>query len=270
MDEEEKTPLDDGSLSLLDGLKKGSLNFCSGWWWAVVLRYMSAGNSIYKFVKKREIKILDVGGSAGNFIHFFTSYFQTPSRKKIEKYTNIELEQSAVEKFKERFSDDKFKNYEVLQKDLTNQDFMFETKYDAIVCMEVLEHLGKEAANKMLKVLYNNLDDEGIIIVSCPNPRKDEGQEFVWPEHHLYEFTYKEMDDMLKANNFENVNVLGWLGKARYMKPKFTETQEFLYNKFNAALNSGAATALLAILFPELAVGYMFICKKSKGLGALL
>jgi 2-polyprenyl-3-methyl-5-hydroxy-6-metoxy-1,4-benzoquinol methylase len=40
-------------------------------------------------------------------------------------------------------------------------------KYDAVICSEVLEHLNHP--EKLLKVLYQSLSDEGILIVTVPN-----------------------------------------------------------------------------------------------------
>lgn len=42
-------------------------------------------------------------------------------------------------------------------------------KYDAVICSEVLEHLNEPG--KLLKVLYESLNDSGVLIVTVPNGR---------------------------------------------------------------------------------------------------
>jgi 2-polyprenyl-3-methyl-5-hydroxy-6-metoxy-1,4-benzoquinol methylase len=258
----EKITLDDSSLDALNKLKGGIPNFYSSWETSIIFRYLIATNSIYKYIKKINIRILDVGGSVGNFINFFTRFYQTPARKKIDKYTNVELDDNFIKVFNKKFDDEKFKNYEIIKKDLTNIDVKFDNKYDVIICMEILEHLGKESAKQMLKVLYNNLNDNGIIVISSPNPKKENGQNFIWPENHIYEFTLDEMKNLLYENNLCILNIFGWCGKANNMKKKFNDIQDFLYNKFNKAFGSGMSTSLIATLYPELAECYIFICKK--------
>ncbi|MEP7232692.1 MAG: methyltransferase domain-containing protein [Ginsengibacter sp.] len=42
-----------------------------------------------------------------------------------------------------------------------------EIKYDAVICSEVLEHLGEPS--NLLKYIYKSMKDEGILIVTVPN-----------------------------------------------------------------------------------------------------
>ena len=42
-----------------------------------------------------------------------------------------------------------------------------ETKYDAVICSEVLEHLNEPSS--LLKYIYKSMKDEGILIVTVPN-----------------------------------------------------------------------------------------------------
>jgi 2-polyprenyl-3-methyl-5-hydroxy-6-metoxy-1,4-benzoquinol methylase len=77
----------------------------------------------------------------------------------------IDISEKAIEKAKQlnKFAHVKF--------DVLSAEHLISEgkKYNAIICSEVLEHLSEPG--DLLKVLYNSISDDGIVIVTVPNGR---------------------------------------------------------------------------------------------------
>jgi hypothetical protein len=128
---------------------------------------------------------------------------------------------------------------------------------------EIIEHIGEDAFKNRLKEAVKLLEKNGIIIISSPNPKKEEGIDFVWPEDHLKEYSLNEIKKIVSEHDLQCYNTIGWYGKAKYMKKKFSKRQEKEYDRLKI-ISSGFAAAILAIMYPELAECYVLFCKKKE------
>lgn len=67
-------------------------------------------------------------------------------------------------------------------------------KYDVIVSLENLEHLDKESTKDFLNLINNNLNDNGLVILSTPQgDGKPHGK-------HKLEYTKKQLVDLFEKN----------------------------------------------------------------------
>jgi 2-polyprenyl-3-methyl-5-hydroxy-6-metoxy-1,4-benzoquinol methylase len=76
-------------------------------------------------------------------------------------------------------------------------------KADAIVAMEVLEHIPMNKASTFMKNIYNNLKSDGIAILSSPNPDKNKGEQWAWKDSessHHYEWEFEEFREFAQED----------------------------------------------------------------------
>lgn len=87
----------------------------------------------------------------------------------------------------------------------------FHRKFDVILGMELIEHLSFELGEKYLEQCMNNLNENGIIILSSyfPETRKQAEISETENEFHLHIFTKQEIKNLCKKIGFSNVHFLG-------------------------------------------------------------
>lgn len=259
---------DDSNEALFTTKTLGKVNFASGWDMANIFRYGVAANELYSLRYpeiERSLNVLDLGCSLATFYSFWISSFALPGRPRIN-YHGLEVRENIVKKANALYEDSKngTKSIKIEQFDAMTQRFtqFKDTKYEMILLQEVLEHIGIPAVKNILKDAKEILTDDGCIVVSTPNPRKHEGQEFTWPENHLYEFTLEEMLKELDEAGLRPYQVTGWLAKAVPSKQRFTPEQREIYDRLKT-ISTGFATACMATIYPNLAMCYtMLVCKK--------
>ena len=94
----------------------------------------------------------------------------------------------------------------------------FPAKADIVICLEVLEHIAKSKVSYLLNNVRNSLSDQGIAIISSPNPKKK--GEFVWKDSsdsHHYEYTFKEAKALFKKD-FKIIDHTGVLPDRNYFR----------------------------------------------------
>jgi len=262
---EGKNTFDDSVEFIFKSDMLGNMKFSNGWMMAFATRYTNTCNRIGKIKRdgiEDTIKILDLGCGEKTFYTFWCKNFESPGRPRLD-YVGLEFRQDVVDRANASNTKSKVNSSEVLQFNLVKQSLKeanrFE-KYDVILMQEILEHIPAETVKKIIAEAHELLTDRGFIVASSPNPRKEEGQEFVWPENHVQEFSLDEMKEMLEPY-FEIERVNGWLGKAQKFKKNLTESQREEYNAYNN-ISSGFAGSLIAYRYPEHAVCYTIIGSK--------
>jgi len=263
-----KDTFDDSSEAFFKEGVLGKLQISNGWHTAFLLRYTTACNEILNIKRNNiedAIRVLDVGCGEKTFYTFWFNSFASPARPRLD-YVGLEYRQNVVDKANEGREEKKSVNkYEVLQYDLNTQslhNIRRHEKYDVILLQEILEHVPAETSLKLIKEAAELVTDRGFIIISSPNPKKDEGQEFVWPENHIQEFSFQEMSDLIAESGLNIRRTNGWLGKARYFKKHLSAEDTILYNRLKQ-VSTGFASAIMGFLDPEIAECYIFICDKS-------
>lgn len=83
--------------------------------------------------------------------------------------------------------------------------------FDAIVMMEVIEHIGKDKVKPLLNKIHNEwINDEGTLIITTPTPPyNSKYEDKVWPTDHEYEFSLKEVRTLIN-DKFKIVNEVSW------------------------------------------------------------
>jgi len=271
---------DDSNEALFTKATLGKVNFSSGWDMANIFRYATACNELYglRYPEiERALNVLDLGCSIATFYTFWMSSFSSPGRPRVN-YVGLEVRPEIVKKanaiYAEANSDKKQVNVYLMdameERLLDWHNKMFQSdptakqmKYEMILLQEVLEHIGIPCVKSVLKDSKEMLTDDGVIVISTPNPKKHEGQQFTWPENHLYEFTLPEMLAEVEEAGLRPYQITGWLGKAVPMKHKFTPEQRKMYDRMKT-ISTGFATAVLANMYPHLAQCYTIMCCKKE------
>jgi 2-polyprenyl-3-methyl-5-hydroxy-6-metoxy-1,4-benzoquinol methylase len=253
---------DDSAEATFNELQK--FCFLSTWDLSNVIRYLHTANTVMEHAdsnSKKQINVVDIGCSSGTFLGFWYNNCQRAGKTKLN-YLGLEVaEQRYLEAHERWGSHDnlKFKNVDVISNPL--HQHTAENSVDALLVMEVIEHIGQDNARDLLEDSFKCLAPGGILCISSPNPKKDRGQQFVWIDNHVYEFSLAEMRNELQSAGFEIVNETGWLCDLPHLKPTFNEEQLKLFNSLKG-LGTGIAGSILSYLMPEEAKHYTIIARK--------
>ena len=251
---------DDSAASVFADL--GKVQYLSGWQQSNILRYVTVANALidHRVKNSKDQVVVDIGCSEGSFLKFWYANMQQPGKQKLI-YTGIEVLESSLEKAKARFG--KKENVSFIQADMMKSRLkkLHPNSADAVLLLEVIEHVGLKSARDLLKDAHSILNKDGIVCVSSPNPQKHLGQQFVWVDNHLYEFSLEEMKSELRDAGFEVVSVSGWYADLPTLKREFTDSQKVIYEQFKL-LGPQMATSLMAHLMPEFAKHYTIVAKK--------
>jgi len=139
--------------------------------------------------------------------------------------------------------------------------------YDAVVFMEVVEHLEK----CFIKTLFKNISDwlkpEGMLLFTTPTPPY-EGmyEDRVWPTDHKFECTFSEIYDIINKE-FKIIKKIGWsLEEREYNELLESDaTLSMIYSKLRGAFPESYVRAIIACLSPVQANRQIFfVCKKRR------
>ncbi|MFH1613259.1 MAG: uracil-DNA glycosylase family protein, partial [bacterium] len=155
--------------------KKGAnyFSFHSGSNLSTAFRYNFACYAVSKQLKnigsvKEYIKVLDLGCGICNFISFWGNRFCAQFKPRLH-YIGLEYDKKRVEyvanNFPSWFEKERRTRVEMHQFDLINKSLfdLNENKFDSIIAMEVLEHIGKEAAERVICEINKLLNKNGIL-----------------------------------------------------------------------------------------------------------
>ena len=139
--------------------------------------------------------------------------------------------------------------------------------FDAIVFMEVVEHLEKDIVPTMLSKIASWLAPEGLLLFTTPTPPK-EGlyEDRVWPQDHNFEFAYHEIYNLINRQ-FKIVKEIGWsLEEREYNKLLESEPQlSIIASKLRGAFPESYVRATIACLSSiKLNRQVFFVCRKRR------
>ena len=175
-------------------------------------------------------------------------------------------------KFYKVDGDEKYKsNPEIAVIDITNhtcEKFAFyHGPFDAIVFMEVVEHLGVSDIYTIFKKISSWLKPEGLLLFTTPTPPY-EGmyEDRVWPTDHNFECTFSEIYGIINKE-FKIIKEIGWsLEEREYNKLLESDaTLSMIYSKLRGAFPESYVRAIIACLSPVQANRQIFfVCKKRR------
>lgn len=150
---------------------------------------------------KESISILDIGSGKGGTLYHIASIFERMSVN-VENSIGITLEKDI---FKEEY-----KNF-IYQFDIENDDsfndFLNEykdTKFNFIIMSHVLEHFINPS--KVIQNVKKMLAPDGVLYIEVPSLYNAEYRvKSVWTSEHLSYFTATSLFNLLRQNNFYNI-----------------------------------------------------------------
>lgn len=139
--------------------------------------------------------------------------------------------------------------------------------FDAVVFMEVVEHLHEIDVPFMFEKIADWLNPEGMLLFTTPTPPYERMfEDRVWPTDHHFEFTFSEIYDIINKN-FKINKEIGWsLEEREYNKLlESSGTLSMIYSKLKGAFPESYIKAIIACLSPVQANRQIFlVCKKRR------
>ena len=82
------------------------------------------------------------------------------------------------------------------------------TSFDTIIMRDILEHFDKDEAYKLITLLYNNLRDNGIVILQVPNGQSPFVGKILFGDFtHHSAFTESNIYQLFSSTGFSVINV---------------------------------------------------------------
>lgn len=142
-----------------------------------------------------------------------------------------------------------------------------EGRFDAIIFMEVIEHLNKDKIPEIIDGIYDWLKPEGMLLFTTPTPPCGGCYEDrVWPLDHDFEFSYWEVYSLLNRN-FKIVKEIGWSLEEREYNHILERDPQIsrIYSKLKGAFPESYIRAFIACLVPvDENRQVFFVCKKRR------
>jgi len=153
---------------------------------------------VANLLKDKAGKLLDVGCFKGKLGLYLNPKFE---------YFGIDIDSKALGAAKENLPNSKFATC-----DLNKNNLPFNTKFNFIVALDVLEHTHDPA--KVLSEMKENLASDGVLLIALPNDyhllnrlrfllNRPISPEPFWAYTHLHIFTMKQAEEFLMQNKLE-------------------------------------------------------------------
>ena len=139
--------------------------------------------------------------------------------------------------------------------------------FDCVVFMEVIEHLSREDGRYMIRLIYNILKSEGLMLFTTPIPPcYGKYEDRVWPLDHELEYDYNEICDLINPY-FKIVKEIGWSMEEREFNKvlEYDKDLSSVYFKLRGAFPESyirATIACLSSVYDNRQV--FFACKKRR------
>lgn len=147
-------------------------------------------------------------------------------------------------------------------------DFCIEKgPFNAVVFMEVAEHLLRKHVGITISKISALLEKEGIMIFTTPTPPYEARYEDrVWPTDHELEFTFSDIYDIINTE-FKIIKGIGWsLEEREYNELLESDANlSMMCSKLRGAFPESYVRAIIACLSPIQANRQIFlVCKKRR------
>ena len=140
-------------------------------------------------------------------------------------------------------------------------------RYDAVIFMEVIEHLSREDAVVTVGRIYDWLKPEGLLLFTTPTPPwNGYFEDRVWPKDHDSEFTHCEAYNIINKG-FKIIKEIGWSLEEREYNRLLEQNLmiSMTYSKLKGAFPESYIRAIIACLAPvDDNRQIFFVCKKRR------
>lgn len=222
--------------------------------WSHILREMKIGDTV-----------TDFGCGNGNLLEVLYR-----NRFKAALYTGIDIRKKTVEAAAEKFSSVEWAKFVVGDLVKMSPARVKEIAPPAkhVCSFEVMEHVGKQNADKFLKNFAACGDENSVFYLSTPNYDEKVGA----AGNHTYdsgdgkgvqpqEFTHAELTKAL-SKHFEIVKKYGTFASQKDYKKLLTPAQKEVFDAIGEYYDSNLVSVIFAPLFPEQSRNTMWILKK--------
>lgn len=191
------------------------------------------------------------------------------NRQKPQAYIGIDIRNITIKKANEKYSQLDFANFitEDLVNPQNNVDFS-QLQADRVVSFEVLEHVGKQNADKFMENFMACGNEDATYYISTPNYDERVGA----AGNHTYdsgdgrgiapqEFSYNELKELFsKWATIEDH--FGTFASQRDYKPYMNEWQKEMYIHLTKYYDINLVANLMAPFFPEQSRNTLWVLKK--------
>lgn len=238
-------------LNATDAVNNGFIDHSD--WLAHVMRYAA----VIKYLKKSRIphnRIIDIGCG-----RFPLLTFMWRNRVPLQDVTYVGIDLRARENWFDMSLPDR-PNIELIQADIIDDDLSFIEKGDIVVCTEVLEHIDKVHAPKLLELMRSLVKDDGYVFLSSPNLG---GSDSVADNHTAAdgsprEWTYAGKVALLERAGFTIEMPMGTFIRLDNIPSDF-------YNEYTLSIKERLPNSFFRVFaaaaFPEQSNNAMFICR---------
>lgn len=137
--------------------------------------------------------------------------------------------------------------------DITSREYekiIMQDRPDIVILEEVIEHLTREDAYKVIKTIYENVKENSLLILTTPTPPcYGVYEDRVWPTDHAEEFAHIEIEGMLNRY-FKIEKSIGWSMEKREMN-ELLEKDDFA-RKIYCRLKDAFPESYIRALLPSL------------------
>jgi len=220
---------------------------------------------IIKELKKGET-VCDFGCGSGNLLEvIYRNCLFRKNKDEVTNYIGIDIR----DKFKEKLKELDWAKFivEDLVNPQNNTDFK-SIKADRVVSFEVLEHVGKQNADKFMKNFLDCGKPDALFYISTPNYDEKVGA----ANNHTYdsgdgrgiaiqEFSYNELKELF-SKHAVIVDTFGTFASVRDYKPFMNEWQKNMFDELKKYHMPCLVANLMAPFFPEQSRNTLWKLKK--------
>lgn len=143
----------------------------------------------------KNISVIDLGCGSGDFVYWLNS-------KGFKDTIGIDISNELIDIGKSLGISN------ILCNDIFNYLENQKSKFDVMILRDVLEHFDKDETYKLVALLYNNLKNNGIVILQVPNGQSPfVGRIFYGDFTHHNAFTESSISQLFQSVGFSNIHV---------------------------------------------------------------
>lgn len=203
------------------------------------------------------MNILDFGCGSGNLAEVLYR-----NRYKAKEYLGLDIRKNTIKNNKEKFKKVSWIDFKEADLCKSIDDIVIHNNWDIIVCFEVMEHIGKNNAEKLLNNIKRYMNDDTILLLSTPNYDEKVGA----AKNHIIdgkigEFKYMELYRLLN-DHFEIIDIFGTFASQKDYKSLLIGTSAGeIFNELKEYYDSNLLSVIFAPLFPSHSRNILWRCK---------
>lgn len=205
------------------------------------------------------MNILDFGAGTGNLCEVFYR-----NKYRCKEYLGLEYKESSVENANIRFMNVDWARFK--QQDLTVPDLKiipFDKRgWDMIVCFELIEHVGKNNVEVLLKNIYDNMSSHTKLYLSTPIYDPVVGP----ANNHIVngvigELTYEELEKHLLDTGFKIIKNYGTFASIKDYKHLLDGWKLEMFEALRDYYDVTLLSTMMAPFFPKQSRNCLWVCE---------